>query len=115
MKRFALAVVVMGSLVLSACGNAEKEKELQGKVDSCMKESTDKGTRITELEAELATLKAAAAPAMTATPATPAATSKPGAKKTPTPAKTAPPATPTPATPTPTVPQNIKLPGKLPG
>lgn len=120
-SRIALAAVVVGSVALSACGSAEKEKELQGKVDACMKESADKDSKIKELESQVATMKTEMDALKAATPTPVPSPTPKGAKATPKPtvAKTAAPATPTPAaptpTPTPTVPKDIKLPGKLPG
>lgn len=115
MKRFGfavLAVVVMGSFA-AACGNAEKEKELQGKLDACAADKTALEAKVKELEtAAMATPAASpeASPMATATAASGKATPKKTAAPTAT-ATAAPASTPTAAP----VPSQIKLPSKIPG
>lgn len=91
MKRFAMAAVAalaVGSLALTACGNAEKEKQMQTQIDSCTKDKTASDAKATELQAkvdsmqkEMDAMKAAPTPAASPEPTK---GGKPGAKATPT-------------------------------
>ncbi len=101
MKRFAVAasvVLALGTVALSACGNAEKEKELTGQIESLKKENETLSAKVKELETNLATVTKERDDMKAAAEATPEPTPEPakgGAKK---PKAAAPAATPAAAT-----------------
>lgn len=54
MKRYAIvAITLAAGLSLSACGNAEKEKAMQGQIDSCTKDKTASDAKVAELTAKV--------------------------------------------------------------
>ena len=90
MKRFAVVAIAFGAvLALSACGNAEKEQQMQAQIDTCTKDKQASEAKVTELQAKVDDLQkqvdaAKATPTPSPEPAKGAKTEK-GAKA---PAKT---------------------------
>ncbi len=119
MKRYAIvAITLAAGLSLSACGNAEKEKAMQGQIDTCTKDKAASDAKVAELTAKVDQLtKDLEAAKATPTPAAEPEKGKGGksAKATPAPKATAAAAsTPAPAPAGTGVPGKLKRPGAIP-